>query len=47
MQGHGGGGRFKDKLNEVIHWRRRQAESGRVHEVVSIGRIINAGKPGP
>ena len=46
MQGHGGGRRFKDKLKEVSQWRTRQAVSGQVDEVVSIGRIIKTGKPG-
>ena len=46
MQGHGGGDRFKDKLKEVSQWRTKQAVSGRVDEVVSIGRIIKTGKPG-
>ena len=46
MQGHGGGGRLKDKLNKVSEWRTKQAVSGRVDEVVSIGRIIKTGKPG-
>ena len=46
MQGHGGGGRLKDQLNEVSEWRTRQAVSGRVDEVFSIGRIIKTGKPG-
>ena len=45
MQGDGGGGRLKDKLNEVSEWRTKQAVSGRVDEVVSIGRIIKTGKP--
>ena len=40
MQGDGGGGRFKDKLMEVSQWRSRQAVSGGVDEVVSIGWII-------
>ena len=45
MQRHVGGGRLKDKLSEVSQWRTRQAVSGRVHEVVSTGRIIKTGKP--
>ena len=45
MQGHVGGGRLKDKLNEVSHWWTRQAVSGRVDEVVSIGWMIKTGKP--
>ena len=46
IQGHGGRRRFKDKLKEVSQWRTRQAVSGQVDEVVSIGRIIKTGKPG-